>query len=79
MTIGVAQEALSLDGKRKGFIIGIGIGPGLTSFSQSLKFGGSRVTSDRLNKMSFMSDFKIGYAPAIFCKFIGRAKFLGSA
>lgn len=63
MMVGATNAAFAWDGKRKGFILGIGLGPGFTSFNQSLKSGGISITSDRQNELSFMSDFKIGYAP----------------
>lgn len=61
----------AFDGKRKGFILGGGIGPGFTSFTQELSFwdpffGYTKIKSDRENKAALMTDFKIGYAPTDF-------------
>lgn len=47
-------------GQRKGFVIGVGVGPGITSYTYEA-FG---ATSDRETKITFMSDFKIGFAPS---------------
>ncbi len=47
------------DGQRKGFILGGGLGLGMTSFQEEL--GGFKF--DRVNKLALMTDFKIGYAP----------------
>lgn len=55
-----ASSSYALDGKRKGFIIGIGAGAGLTSFKE--KWGAFE--SDRESKMAIMTDFKLGYAPS---------------
>jgi hypothetical protein len=57
-----ATPALGFDGKRKGFILGGGLGFGMTSFSQTLEFGGLKETSDTENKGAFATDFKIGFA-----------------
>ena len=72
------------DGKRKGFILGFGIGPGLTSFTQELAAwdyyqGWVRVKSDRSNKMAIMTDFKIGYAPTDFYEiyYTGKVSWFG--
>ena len=48
----------AFDGNRQGFILGLGVGPGLTSYS----FEGIG-TDDRTNKASVNTDFQIGYAP----------------
>jgi len=55
----LSANAQAFDGQRKGFILGGGLGLGMTSYT--LEFG--TLTSDRFNKISFMTDFKIGYAP----------------
>ena len=48
---------------RKGFLIGFGIGPGLTSYTYGFEQSGGKFVSDRVTKSSFVTDFKIGYAP----------------
>ncbi len=57
----------AFDGERQGFILGIGVGTGLTSYavtgSQEVDGGHISVTLDRENEFPIMSDFKIGYAP----------------
>ncbi len=57
--------ANAFDGRRKGFILGFGMGPGLTSFTQKTYFG-YYIKKDRENKGAIMTDFKIGYAPTDF-------------
>ena len=47
-----ATSVFALDGTRKGFVIGIGVGPGMTSYTIG--------NSDRESKFALASDFKIG-------------------
>ena len=58
----VTTVAQAFDGNRKGFIIGFGVGPGYTSFTQTVKnvTTGFDETSDTENSFSFATDFKIG-------------------
>ena len=63
LMFGIATGGFALDGNRKGFIIGIGGGPGYTTFNQTFKSSSFTNTSDRQKKRTFMSDFRIGYAP----------------
>jgi len=62
----VACPAQAFDGQRKGFILGGGAGLGLTSFNQEIGLGyrgyHESYESDRENKGTVMTDFKIGYA-----------------
>ncbi len=78
LIFGMTKGGLAFDGNRKGFIIGIGIGPGYTTFNQTLKssFSGNTFTrtSERENKLTFMSDFKIGYAPSNFLQIYWMSK-----
>jgi len=56
---------LALDGKRKGFIIGIGAGGGLASYKSKVELSsGNDFEGDRMNKFGIMTDFKLGYAPS---------------
>lgn len=55
-----STDAYALDGKRKGFILSFGIGPSLTSYTQSV----GDFTSDRENDFGVGTDFRIGYAPS---------------
>ena len=68
LIFGMTTVGSAFDGNRKGFIIGIGGGPGYTTFNETFKssFSGNTftMTSDRQNKLTFMSDFRIGYAPS---------------
>jgi hypothetical protein len=59
----VATNAQAWDGQRKGFLLGFGIGPGLTSFTQEVTTYLGTLESPREDKMAVMTDFKIGYAP----------------
>lgn len=57
----MSVSALAFDGQRKGFILGGGVGFGMTSFTQTVEGYGQSVTSDRENKGAFMTNFKIGW------------------
>jgi len=68
----VTTVAGAFDGERQGFILGIGVGAGLTSYTATEAIDAEEVgmesgtfswTSDRENEFPLMSDFKIGYAP----------------
>ncbi len=63
IVLSVATNVLAWDGQRKGFILGGGLGLGMTSFTQTLEFMGMSETSPREDKFGFQTDFKIGYAP----------------
>ena len=52
----MATAVCAFDGERRGFILGFGIGPGYTNFSQEV--GG--IESDSEGKLSFVTDFRIG-------------------
>ncbi len=55
---------LHFNGQRKGFILGGGLGFGLTSFTQTVDSGGLSATSDRENNAAFQTDVKIGFGPS---------------
>lgn len=59
----VTTVAQAFDGERQGFILGAGVGAGLTSYTQTASYLSLSETSDRENAFGIMSDFKIGYAP----------------
>ena len=59
----VTTVAGAFDGERQGFILGIGVGAGLTTYTQTISSGSNSLTSDRENEFPLMTDFKIGYAP----------------
>ena len=67
MVFCVTTVAGAFDGERQGFILGIGVGAGLTSYTVTgaagYEGGTASWTSDRENEFPLMSDFKIGYAP----------------
>ena len=52
-----ATSVYAFDGERKGFILGFGIGPGYTNFSQEI----NGLELDSEGKVSIATDFKIGY------------------
>ncbi len=60
----VTTVAQAFDGERQGFILGAGVGAGLTSYTQTVSYGSLSETSNRENAFGIMSDFKIGYAPS---------------
>nr|MBN2276278.1 hypothetical protein [candidate division Zixibacteria bacterium] len=61
---GMAAPGFAFDKERKGFILGFGLGPGFTSYSETrVESGQDDVTQDG-SKFSFLSNFKIGYAPS---------------
>lgn len=60
----ITNSAFAWDGKRKGFLLGIGAGAGLESFKYTrFSFYYGLQPGDRFYKPAFMTDFKIGYAP----------------
>ncbi len=60
-----ATNAFAWDGKRKGFIIGVGAGGGLASYKPYVIFADNETSEgERTSKFAFMSDFKIGFAPS---------------
>lgn len=64
LTVWSASDISAFDGERKGFVLGFGIGPAVTSFTQTLAYQCQEVTSDRENKFGLGTDFRIGYAPS---------------
>lgn len=59
-----AATAFAWDGKRKGFVLGIGAGGGLAANKPYSTASGENVESERESKFALMTDFKIGYAPS---------------
>jgi hypothetical protein len=57
-------ECFAWDGQRQGFILGVGVGPGYTTYKQRLEYGGESQTSDNENSLSLTTPFRIGYAPS---------------
>ncbi len=62
------NDCFAFDGQRRGFILGIGLGGGYSTFTQTnsrtFNTGTQSFTSARENKIAIISDFKIGYAPS---------------
>ncbi len=60
----IATDVSAWDGQRKGFILGGGLGLGLTSYTKTVEISGlGSETSPRENTFGFQTDFKIGGAP----------------
>jgi opacity protein-like surface antigen len=49
--------------ERKGFILGLGIGPGVLNYKLKVDRGNYSIHYNRVKKLPVMSNFKIGYAP----------------
>lgn len=68
----LTSTANAFDGKRKGFLLGLGMGAGFNSFTEeSVDYNSyygrfQKTKSPRENKGSFITDFKIGYSPTDF-------------
>jgi hypothetical protein len=66
---GLVGNAQAWDQQRKGFLLGFGVGPGFTSYTQTVAVSGGlsggtiSFESDRENTAGVATDFKIGYAP----------------
>lgn len=62
----ITIDAFAFDKERKGFILGFGLGPGYSTYSEiiSLSSTGAQQSDESLNKVSLFTDFKIGYAPS---------------
>ncbi|UCD94458.1 MAG: hypothetical protein JSU69_11980 [Candidatus Zixiibacteriota bacterium] len=60
---GTAISAYGWDKQRKGFILGVGMGPGFSSFTEKTDSSGTEIFSSDKSKFAFFSDFKMGYAP----------------
>jgi len=59
-----AVPAGAFDGKRKGFVLGVGLGPGVSSYTQELSVSGlGSATSNRETKVGVSTDFRIGFGP----------------
>ncbi|MHB9031217.1 MAG: hypothetical protein ACYC9O_20815, partial [Candidatus Latescibacterota bacterium] len=63
MFLGFAGSSRAWDGERRGFILGFGLGSGLTSYVQTVETGGVSLEGDRENVVPIASNFLIGYAP----------------
>jgi hypothetical protein len=61
-------NAYAFDGKRKGFFLGGGLGPGFTSQKETVEhsgwFEGEPSESSTESKLGLVTNFKIGYAPS---------------
>lgn len=57
---GFITHSNAFDGKRGGFILGGGIGAGMTSYSATMEYLGYELTSDRESDFSIITNFIIG-------------------
>ena len=68
VTLFLIVNAHAFDGKRKGFFLGGGLGPGFTSLKETIEysgwFEGEPSKSNTENKFGLVTNFKIGYAPS---------------
>jgi hypothetical protein len=58
----LAISTWAFNGQRKGFILGGGLGFGVTSYTQTIDMNGHSEISNRESKGAFNTDFRIGYA-----------------
>ena len=79
LTFGLISDADAFDGNRRGFIIGLGLGVGVTSFTYSIKESGWGLTLDRERKLGLQTNFRIGYAPNEFFQiyFVNKVSYYG--
>ncbi len=59
----LATQVFSWDGQRNGFILGIGLGSGYTSYNYKVEDNGTERTTSRESALGPASIVKIGYAP----------------
>jgi len=69
ITLFLIVNAYAFDGKRKGFFLGGGLGPGFTSLKETITYSGlfdgeSSESSEWESKFGLVTNFKIGYAPS---------------
>lgn len=74
---GFITHGFAFDGKRQGFILGGGLGTGLTSFTQTVEFMGEEITSDRETKLPLVTSFIIGggLSPNVLLYYINKVSF----
>jgi hypothetical protein len=60
----ISINVFAFDGQRKGFILGGGIGFGMTSHTEKYKYDGTSQEFDSESKGALMTNFKIGFAPS---------------
>jgi len=60
LLLSLVPSGFAFDGYRSGFILGFGLGPGITSFTQTVGAGTTSLTSDRENTFGIHTDFRIG-------------------
>jgi hypothetical protein len=72
----LVANANAFNGKRKGFIIGGGLGAGFTTFKETVTSDwlGILEESQRENKFALATNFKIGYAPSDFLEIFFTVK-----
>jgi hypothetical protein len=64
LLLALASPVGAFDNKRKGFMLGIGLGPAYSSYTQTLEIVGEpSTTSDRQNDAALRTDFRVGFGP----------------
>jgi hypothetical protein len=56
-------NAFAWDGQRQGFVLGAGLGPGLSASAQAVGFSVAGEAVGRETKLALNSDWQLGYAP----------------
>lgn len=59
-----ASGTFAFDKQRKGFVLGMGLGPGFSSYTKVTDSSGTQIYSDKQSKVGVFTDFKLGYAPS---------------
>ncbi|NMC43874.1 MAG: hypothetical protein GYA46_08140 [candidate division Zixibacteria bacterium] len=61
----MASSVYAFDSRRKGFMLGFGLGPAWSSYTQTMTYAGlPEEKSDRQNDLALRTDFRIGYGPS---------------
>ena len=60
----ITGNVYAFDKERKGFMVGIGLGPGFSSYKEKADSAGTATFDKSKSGLAFFSDFKIGYAPS---------------
>jgi hypothetical protein len=63
LVLAMFSTAMAFKNERKGFIMGFGMGIGVTTFTQSIKEDDYKITSPSENHPTLLTDFLIGGAP----------------
>ncbi len=69
LTLAMVSTANAFDNQRKGFMLGFGLGPAFSSYTQTIEYGNFAPDrpdekSDRQNGPALRTDFRIGFGPS---------------